>query len=294
MPSILDISVPLYTFLVMFVVGTGLTSADFRRVVEAPRIVCLASLTHMLCLPLAGIIVVSVLPLNPFVTAGVLLIAACPGGSIANLYVYLARANAALSVTLTGLSCLAAIVTMPLVMIGFTRLIVTPGVFHAPVVPLVGSLLLFLVLPIVLGMLLRRRRPEFVLRHDRSLRGGSLLLVVALIVQIVWQAPGSLALDLAETLQAGAAMAVLAILAGASLGWLLRLNPADFWAVTIRMMGQNIALALTIAVTVYHQPRFATFAVVYFLIQVPIAAGLIILCRRQAALRPLPREVQTL
>ena len=47
MPALLDITVPLYTFLVMFVVGTGLTLADFRRVGAAPKTVLLASLTHM-------------------------------------------------------------------------------------------------------------------------------------------------------------------------------------------------------------------------------------------------------
>jgi BASS family bile acid:Na+ symporter len=287
MKDFLDFSTPLYTFLVMLVVGTGLAPADFRRVVETPRTVCWASLTHMLCLPLAGIVVVSLLSLGPFVTAGVLLIAACPSGTIGNLYVHLARANAALSVTLTGVSCLAAMVTMPLAMAIFARFIAGGEVFHAPILPLLRSLTLFLLVPIVLGMLLRSRWPELVRRHDRRLRGGSLLLVAALIVQILWQAPDAFTLDLAEALQAGVAMAGLAILAGALSGLVLKLESPDFWAVTIRMMVQNIALAMTIAVTVYHQPRFATFAVAYFLVQVPIAAALIAL-GRHASRRRLP------
>ena len=278
MPASLDITIPLYTFVIMFTVGTGLALADFRQVAGTPRTVVLASLTHMICLPLAGLIVVLLLPLNEFVVTGVLLIAACPGGSIANFYVYLARANVALAVILTGISCLTAMVTMPLVMMGFARNMSVPEIFQVPVKPLLQTLGLFLVLPILLGMGLRCVRPAFVVRHDRWLRGGSLALLAALIAQVLWQAPEAFTIDLAQTLQAAVVMAGLAIVAGVLLGRRLKLDPGDFWAVVIRMMVQNIALATTIAVSVYHQPRFASFAVAYFLTQVPIAAMLIGVC----------------
>lgn len=281
MTTFLDISIPLYTFVIMFTVGTGLALADFQQVAGTPRTVVLASLAHMVCLPLAGLAVVHLLPLNEFVVAGVLLIAACPGGSIANFYVYLARAKVALVVILTGISCLAAMVTMPLVMTVFARIMTVSATFTAPIVPLLLNLGLFLVLPIILGMVLRHLRPGFVDRHDRWLRGVSVVLLVALIVQILWQAPEAFTIDLDQTLLASVAMAGLAIMAGILLGWLMKLEHGDFWAVVIRMMVQNIALATTIAVTVYRQPRFASFAVAYFLVQVPIAATLILVCRWQ-------------
>lgn len=271
----------------MFAVGTSLTAADFRRVVDAPGTIILASLTHMVCLPLAGVIVIHLLSLNTFVAAGVLLIAACPSGSIANLYVYLARANPALTVTLTGVSSLAAIVTMPLVMAGFSSMLPATAPFHAPVFPLLRSLGLFLLVPILLGMWLRHQRAELVVRHERWLRSGSLLLVAALIAQILWQNQAAFTLDLAQILMASVAMAGLAILAGAVAGRLLKLAHGDFWAVVIWMMVQNLALAMTIAVTVYGQPRFATFAVAYFLVQVPIAAVLIGACRQHTGNYPL-------
>lgn len=275
MPAFLDITIPLYTFLIMFTVGTSLTLADFRQVAGTSRTLVLASLAHIICLPLAGWLVVRLLALNEFVVMGVLLIAACPAGSIGNFYVYLARANVALAVTLTGISSLAAMVSMPLVMLAFARLMTVPATFQVPVAALLQTLGLFLVLPILLGMALRHWRPALVLQHERWLRGGSLALLLALIVQILWQAPEAFTLDFVQTLQASAAMAALAILAGVLLGRLLQLEPGEFWTVVIRMMVQNLALATTIAVTVYQQPRFASFAVAYFLVQVPIAAGLI-------------------
>ena len=67
---------------------------------RASLLIIFSTLAHMICLPSAGLAVVSLLDLNEFVMAGVLLIAACPSGSIANLYVFLARANVALTVAL--------------------------------------------------------------------------------------------------------------------------------------------------------------------------------------------------
>lgn len=267
----------------MFTVGSGLTTTDFRLVARAPKTVVLASLAQIVCLPLAGLVVVKLVSPNEFVASGVLLIAACPGGSISNFYVYLARANVALSVVLTGISTILAVVTMPLVLSVFERFEATPRTFDFPVTRLMLSLVLFLLLPTVLGMLLRHFRPGFVLRHDRWLRGGSMVLLAVLVVQVLWQARGFLALDLADTIKSSAAMAGLAILAGFLVGRAMRLEANDFWPVVIEMMARNLALASTISLVVFQQIRFVSLAAVYFLIQVPIAAVLILICLRAQA-----------
>jgi len=226
--------------------------------------------------------VVSLLDLNEFVMAGVLLIAACPTGSIANLYVYLARANVALAVALTGISCLLAFVSMPLVMLAFAHLVPIFAKFQMPVVALWQSLFFFLLLPVALGMFLRHRWPELVHRHHRKLGLITLTLMIALDILIVWQTLPTIMLDLAQAVQASLFMAVFATLAGAMTARLLRLAHDDLWTVTIRMMVQNMALAATIAVTVFQQYRFASFAVTYFLAQLPVVAILVLLCLGKA------------
>jgi BASS family bile acid:Na+ symporter len=280
MPAFLDITIPLFNFLIMFTVGTGLTLTDFRCVAREPRTLILASLAQIVCLPLVGLMVVNLLVLNPFVVAGVLLIAACPGGSISNFYIYLARANVALSVVLTGISCLVAVVTMPLVMTGFEHFMSVPEAFHVPVVNLLLTLVLFLLVPILLGMLLRHFGQAFVARNDRWFRRGSMVLLTALVIQVIGQAPRTFLLDFSEIIKASSAMAGLAILAGFLVGRAMKLEALDFWTVVVELMVQNIALAAMIAVTVFHQPRFASFAAAYFLVQVPFAAALILACTR--------------
>ena len=285
MPAFLDITIPLFTFLIMFTVGTSLEWSDLEGVARTPKTVVLASLAQIICLPLVGLIVVNMMSLSAPIMAGVLLIAACPGGSISNFYIYLARANVALSVTLTGLSCLLAIITMPLVMTAFERYMSAPETFHVPVINLLLTLFCFLLVPIILGMLLRHWCPALVTRLDRWFRVGSLTLLAALVTQVFWQAPETFRQDIPETVKASVAMAVLAILAGFLVGRLMKLKSFDYWPVVVELMVQNIALASTIAVTVFHQARFASFAAAYFLVQIPIAAALILVCLRSQSIR---------
>src|SRR5258708_28311424 len=98
----------------MVVVGMELTADAFRRVARRPGTVVAATIGQFLLLPVIGWLLVRCLSLQPAIERGVLLVAACPSGAMANVYTYLARANTALSVSLTAVSCLAAVVTMPL------------------------------------------------------------------------------------------------------------------------------------------------------------------------------------
>ncbi len=85
----------------MVVVGIDLTTDDFHRVVLQPGMVVAATAGKIVLLPVLGWSLVHFLNLQPAITRGVLLVAACPSGAMANVYTYLARANLALSVTMT-------------------------------------------------------------------------------------------------------------------------------------------------------------------------------------------------
>src|SRR5947209_961245 len=95
---VLDVAVPALVFVAMMVVGLGLTGADFRRVARQPRLVAAATVGQLLVLPLIALVLVRFTGLSPSVEKGMLLVAACPAGSMVNLYAYWARANVALSV----------------------------------------------------------------------------------------------------------------------------------------------------------------------------------------------------
>jgi ACR3 family arsenite efflux pump ArsB len=100
--TVVDAGVPVLVFFAMVVVGMDLTANDFWQVTRQPGIVVAAIMGQFVLLPVIGWLLVRCLGLQPAVARGLLLVAACPSGAMANVYTYLARANVALSVILTA------------------------------------------------------------------------------------------------------------------------------------------------------------------------------------------------
>jgi BASS family bile acid:Na+ symporter len=151
-----------------------LTPNDLRRVARHPGAVVAATAGQFIFLPVIGWLLVRCLDLQPAIARGVLLVAACPSGGMANVYTYLARANVALSVTLTAVSCLATVLTTPLALAVLQAQVGEPTGFPVPFGVLAGQLFLLLVLPVLAGMGVRRRWPDIAERHGRSVFGLTL------------------------------------------------------------------------------------------------------------------------
>ena len=145
-------------FLMMTVVGLELTLSDFRRVVERPCAVVVGTLAQLTLLPAVTAALLVAYPLADNMAAGVVLIAAAPGGGISNVFCFLAGANVALSISLTGLSSLAAAVTFPvLATVGLNWFADETVQVDLPVVALIGQMLFLVLLPVCLGMAFRHR-----------------------------------------------------------------------------------------------------------------------------------------
>src|SRR6185436_14632120 len=116
----------------------------------------------------------------PEVEAVLLLLAACPTGGMANFHAYLARANTALSVTLTTFSCIAASGTLPALLWIYSRFSSTVAAFALPPVVLVTNVVGLLIVPALIGLGLRRRWPDAVARREKMLQriGGVSLLIL--------------------------------------------------------------------------------------------------------------------
>ena len=94
-------AIPAALITVMLGMGLSLTVRDLKRVVVYPRAVSVGLFGQLICLPLLAFVLALILAPNPAVAAGAILLAACPGGVTSNAYTFAARADVALSVTLT-------------------------------------------------------------------------------------------------------------------------------------------------------------------------------------------------
>jgi BASS family bile acid:Na+ symporter len=267
---LLDLLVPAITFLLMTVVGLGLRRDDFSRLRQQSKVVVAGLLGPLLLLPPLAMALTWMVQAPPEVTAGVLLIASCPIGGISNTWSYLARAATALAVTLTGLSCLFAGITMPLLARLFElgtgqRLELT-----APMRLLVAQLLLMLALPVLLGMWLRGRWPAFAERHRSALQriafaGVGVLLLIPLIDD-----PRAFVAGLSTTVPLAAAFVTCSMGVGWATAAVATPDIRNRFTVAAEFGTRNIAVATYIAVSVLGRVEFARFAVTYFLVEAPL------------------------
>jgi BASS family bile acid:Na+ symporter len=275
----------------MAVIGLGLTPEDFRRVTRQPGVVALATVGQLVVLPLIGVALVRCLRLSPAVGKGVLLVVACPAGSMADLYNHLARARVALSVTLTAVSCLAAVLTMPAVLTAFRVLLGEGTTLVVPALPVVGQLLLTLIVPVCAGMAVRRRWPDAVERRRGGLFALSVGALAVLLGFVVAQEADHFADGLAEIAAAGALLTALALAAGWATGWAGG-EGGDPITVAMVFAVRNVGVATAVAVTVLGRTEFAAFAAAYFLTQTPLLLAAALVHRRLGTAAPGPNGVE--
>jgi BASS family bile acid:Na+ symporter len=263
--SVLDVAIPVVTFLVMAIVGLDLTRADFARVRKRPRILAAGLLGPLVLLPPIALLVLALVPMPDENRAGMLLLAVCPVGGISNTYNYLARAATALSVTLTALSCLLAVVTMPLLARGFEAALGRSFGFRAPAGLLALQILGMIVVPVACGMALRARSPEFAARHEAAYRRVAFGSVALLLGFVVLAERERFVTNLAASAGAAALFVVLAMGAGFLVALAAGADRRERFTLSVEFATRNTPVAAAVAITLLGDTRFAVFAATYFL-----------------------------
>jgi BASS family bile acid:Na+ symporter len=282
METLVDALIPVVTFLMMVAVGHGLTGTELRRSATDLRAVITATLGQLILLPLIATVIILVFDPAPAIIAGLVLVAACPGGTISNFYACLAQANSAMSLTLTAVSCLLSFVTLPfLVAAGFFFWLDDQPEIAVPVPVLMIQLIFLVGLPTCLGMILRRWRPAATEKRDLALRRVSLAALVSLVTYIVYDQWHSMVAALGDFTVAAVVFTALAMAAGYALGWVTGRQAADRLTYLIEFPCRNLALALVVAVTLLGRPEFAAFAAVLLLIQALVMLSMVALLRRE-------------
>jgi BASS family bile acid:Na+ symporter len=262
-----QVFIPTAIAIITLAMGLGLQVADFKRVLEAPRATVVGALSQLVLLPAVGFLVAWAFALPPELAVGLVLLTAAPGGPSSNLYTHLARGDVALSVTLTAISGVATIVTIPFVVaLALDLFLGRDHTVTLPVGQTIVQIALVVALPLAVGMGLRARRPALALRLERWLLWLSVLLLVVLIAGAVAREAGRVT-DYLQVL--GLPVAVVAA-AGMLLGFLAsrlaRLGPPQAVTIAIEVGMQNAALAIGIAMGPLANDAMAMPAVIYGLL----------------------------
>lgn len=270
--ALISVGLPVALAVIMFGLGLSLQVDDFRRVARSPRAVVVALTLQVLVLPVIAFGLVLLLDLDPLLAVGVMLLAASPGGTTANLFSHLFHGDVALNVTLTAINSVIAAFTIPLI----TNLAI--GYFDADgelglQVGKVLQVIAIVLVPVLIGMLVRRRSAGFAARADKPVRIFSIaVLVIVAVGALLGERE-----NLPDYVRQVGLVTALFCLASLSLGYLgaraLRLDQPQAIASSMEVGIHNTTVALTIALSVLDSTEVAIPAAVYSVIMYVFATA---------------------
>lgn len=285
---VLTLLLPMALALIMLFLGLTLCVEDFRRVLQRPRALVAGLAGQMLLVPLLGLLVAWSAGLDPVMAVGLMVLVACPGGVSSGLLTHLARGDVALSISLTAVTSIAAVLTLPLVVDASTRLFMASGLgIEFPLAGMVRSIFLLTTVPVLTGMALRAWQPQKVMRIEPVAGRIATALFVLIVLATFWDQRQVLLKQLPVI---GPACLLLngLILSGA---WLLGrkagLDRRDRIAVATECGLQNSALGIYVCVQLLHSSAMSVPSVVYALLMNGGALAFVMLMRRRRVLSPL-------
>jgi len=278
-----QVFLPAAIVVVMFALGTTLTSDDLRRVAREPGVFALGVVLHVALLPRVAFGIGYLLPVPPKTAAGLVLIASCPANSVSTLFTHFGRGDTMLSVCLAAGTSLVSVLTLPLLVnAAFAAFPSGHERISLPVARTALGIFLIATLPVILGMLLRRHRPEAARRVESKITGIGLFVIAAVIVMAIWSERDNVPHALA---QAGP-LALLLNAVAVSLAWgaatLFRFGRPQRIAIGLECGLQNFAMAAFVALTMLGDTLLLLPAIAYGL-TMWISAGVVVALARRGA-----------
>lgn len=185
---ITQIFLPISLAIIMFGMGLTLVVSDFGRLFTYPKEVLIGLFNQLIFLPLIGFLIILLFDLNSSMAIGIMILSLCPGGPTSNLITQVARGNIGLSVTLTALASLITVFTIPIILSEAITYFTgeTDVIIELPIVQTMLQILLITVIPVSIGMVIRKKNEAFALRMERPMRIAStvLFIIIFLLVMI--------------------------------------------------------------------------------------------------------------
>ncbi len=179
------VGLPLALAFIMIGMGLSLTIDDFKRIVRYPKAVVIGLICQLIVLPLVGFLLIRYFEVTGALAVGVMIIAACPGGATSNLISHLAKGDTALSISLTAVTSLITVITIPLIVNYSIVHFGEEGTVLLPLGRTIAQIFLITLIPVGIGMVIHRKQPKFALRADRPVRILSAVFLALIIVAAI-------------------------------------------------------------------------------------------------------------
>jgi BASS family bile acid:Na+ symporter len=288
----ISIAVPVAVFLIMFAIGLGLTRRDFEKALRSPRALLLGVVAQMALVPFAGLLLVAAHRPEAGLALGIVILVLCPGGAMSNLLTRLAGGDVALSVSLTAITNILSIATLPALSALAAEHFLGAAVGRLDIGDLVLRVAMISTVPVLLGIVLRHLAPRPCARHEAAVFRGAFIIFLVL---IVWSILASIQELRAGMLALGWQLAMLSLLLlglGFVIAWLCGIGPPQRITLAIETGIQNGGLGLAVGSMLWVEgsgfPLPAIPSGVYGVLMYLLTFPLVILLAAAARRRALP------
>lgn len=270
--DIITVMLPLALAIIMVGLGLELTPKDFTRVTKHPKAVLVALFCQLVLLVGIAFLLCKILALPPLLAVGMMLLAASPGGSTANLFSYLFKGDLALNITLTAINSVIAALTLPIIVnfaiAHFLQADQSIGLQFSKILQVFG----IIIVPVIIGMLIRHYAPRLTEKLNKPLRIFAVIFLILIIIGAIVQERHNILNYIGDIGLATALFCISSLVIGYFVPRLFGINSAQARASAFEIGIHNSTLAMTIALTVMASSTVAMPAAVYSIFMYIFAA----------------------
>lgn len=271
-----SVVIPICLFLIMMGMGLSLVVNDFKRVVKFPKAMSIGLVNQLIMLPIIGFALANIMPLRPEYAVGVMLLVLCPGGTTSNLFTYLAKGDVALSVTMTAIASVITVFTIPVVLsYSLVHFMGAGTEFQLPIVKTMISLIVITILPISIGMLIKRYKPRLADSSQVLVSRFGVIFLAMLVVFLSYVQRDIIVDAFINTGPVSLILNVTTMALGYFSSKLLGLNLAQRTSITLEVGLQNSTLSIFMALTLLSNYDMSMTPAIYTLIMF-FTAGILV------------------
>jgi BASS family bile acid:Na+ symporter len=250
--------------IIMLGMGLSLVIEDFKRIFYQPKAIIIGLINQLILLPLIAFGLASAFSLQPEIAVGLMILAACPGGATSNLISHLAKADTALSVTLTAFSSFITIVSIPFIVnFSLEQFLDQSEMIQLDVVKTFGQILMIVIIPITIGMLIRKYKKNFAMKMGKPVRIASAVLLLLIIVGIIIKERNSLADSFQQAGLVVVSLNLIVMFLGFYSARIFSIKKQQALSIAIESGIQNGTLGIAVAAGLLGNPTFAIVSAVY-------------------------------
>ena len=243
---IVKVALPLILAFIMFSLGLGLRRQDFTRVLKYPKAFGTGAVNQLILLPLIAFALVKAFALSAELAVGVMILSFCPGGVTSNVLTRIGKGNTPLSISLTAITSLASIITVPILVAVSVRHFMGVDGPQVNIVSLGITMFLITAVPVALGMVLTAKAPQVVEKISTGISQAALALFVVIIVAALAKNWLVFSTNLPTLAPALALLNVSMLALGLLSSRTMKLDPIDATTISIESGVQNGTLGIAV------------------------------------------------